>query len=72
MRLFIYIFILFSYFSNANAYIDPGMGSAFMQIIIAIVSAIAFYISYTFGLIKKLFSKIKNLFIKKQRIDPKL
>ena len=65
MNKILFIFTLL-FFTNANAYVDPGMGPAFMQLIIAIVGAVAFYISYTVGLIKKLVNKIKSFFTKKK------
>ena len=61
--------LLLVYSQNAYAYVDPGMGSAFIQLIVALVSAIAFYISYTLGLIKKTLNNIKKFFKKKSKKD---
>ena len=57
-------FLLLVYSQNAYAYVDPGMGSAFIQLIVALVSAIAFYISFALGLIKKTLNNIKKFFKK--------
>lgn len=61
--------LLLVYSQNAYAYVDPGMGSAFIQLIVALVSAIAFYISYTLGLIKKTLNNIKKFFKKESKKD---
>ena len=61
--------LLLVYSQNAYAYVDPGMGSAFIQLIVALVSAIAFYISYTLGLIKKTLKNIKKFFKKESKKD---
>ena len=66
MKIILYTILIIFSSQEAFAYVDPGMGSAFIQLIVAIVSAIAFYISYTFGLIKKFFNKFTNLFKKKK------
>ena len=49
------------------AYIDPGMGSAFIQFIVAIVSAVALYISYAIGFFKKIFNNFLNYFKKDKK-----
>ena len=61
--------LLLVYSQNAYAYVDPDMGSAFIQLIVALVSAIAFYISYTLGLIKKTLNNIKKFFKKESKKD---
>ena len=61
--------LLLVYSQSAYAYVDPGMGSAFIQLIVALVSAIAFYISYTLGLIKKTLNNIKKFFKKESKKD---
>lgn len=67
MKIILYSILIIFSSQKAFAYVDPGMGSAFIQLIVAIVSAIAFYISYTFGLIKKFFNKFTNLFKNKKK-----
>ena len=44
--------------SNSYAYIDPGTGSFIIQAILAIASAIFFYMGYPIRIVKKFFQKI--------------
>ncbi len=61
-----FFFLLIMLWSNqANAYVDPGMGPAILQFIIAIISTITLYLGYAFGAFKKIFNKIK-IFLKKK------
>jgi hypothetical protein len=50
---------------NAYAYLDPGSGSIVLQILVAILATITFYIRATLNFIKIFLLKIKNFFKKK-------
>jgi hypothetical protein len=67
MKFFSYFFLLISWSTQANAYVDPGMGSTIIQFIIAVVSAITLYVGHAFGLIKNFFNKLKKLLKKNKK-----
>lgn len=60
----VFIFILFLS-SQAEAYLDPGTGSMFLQIVIASIAAVALWIKMSWQSIKlflgNLFKKESNL-----------
>ena len=66
IKLFYFILIfLMSAISNSYAYIDPGTGSFIIQAILAIASAIFFYMGYPIRIVKKFF---QNIFKKKDTV----
>lgn len=67
MKTIFYSLLIISWSTQANAYVDPGMGSTIIQFIIAIVSAITLYVGHAFGLIKTFFNKIKKLLKKNDK-----
>ena len=67
MKTIFYLLLIISWSTQANAYVDPGMGSAIIQFIIAIISAITLYVGHAFGLIKNFFNKLKKLLKKKDK-----
>ncbi len=61
---YILVILFFSFFTPANAYLDPGTGGSLVQIIIATLAAIGASISLYWqrfkSFIKKLFAKEKK------------
>jgi hypothetical protein len=67
MKIFFFFLLIVLWSNQANAYVDPGMGSTIIQFIVAIISAITLYVGHAFGLIKNFFNKLKKLLKKKDK-----
>ena len=49
------------------AYLDPGTGAGIIQVLIAFISTIIFYLIYPFVFVKNFFKKFKKKIFKKKR-----
>jgi len=63
--LFLTVFLILSLLfpGNAQAYIDPGMGSFFLQVILGFIAAAVTSVTFFWNKIKSI---IKNIFKKKK------
>ena len=61
---FLLVFFLF-YSTKSYAYLDPGSGSIFLQILALIMATISGVYLFFKNLIKNFFLKIKHFFLKK-------
>lgn len=58
--LLLFVFLFFLSFKDSNAYIDPGAGSYFLQIIMAGVFSLLFFVKKPWILLKSLFARFFN------------
>ncbi len=55
----------------AHAYIDPGTGSLFFQLLFIIITAILTAFAFFYNKVKMVFNVIKGFFIKKDKEEEK-
>ena len=65
----LFFIAFFTYTTNVYAYFDPGSGAFILQALIAMFTAVMFYLSYPIRIIKKIFKSVKEKFTKKKDVE---
>ena len=66
-KIILYLIFYLLFLSDSSfAYFDPGTGAYFLQAIIAILSAVVFYLFHPILFLKRIFEKIKKKFFQKK------